>query len=165
MGKTIITQDELDELHYAVYDIDSGADIYHDYSGRGMYGSKCIGIVTHDTNGLMLRLSRHLTSALADKIEAAQVCYDNMGLQDIVYWPSLMAEEPPAERKVTVKGQVTVVFEVELDTKMDEDDIQELVVTQVYNAVSASEENVPEGEDLAVSKWFVEVSGEVESPE
>jgi hypothetical protein len=61
--------------------LDLGGDVYRRYSGRGMYGAKCLGIVCGcpDT----ARKSARRRKALGEP------CVDNMGRDYIVYWPSL----------------------------------------------------------------------------
>lgn len=51
-----------------------------DYSGRGMYGSKFMGIVTDRPNALQLR-------AASIGLRGAQ--HDSMGQAEIVYWPKV----------------------------------------------------------------------------
>jgi hypothetical protein len=54
---------------------------YSGYSGRGMYGKRCAGIVTDQP---------HECIAIAG-IRGAKL--DNMGLQYIVYWPNIECDE------------------------------------------------------------------------
>ena len=51
-----------------------------DYSGRGMYGATCYGIVTDDPEGLIER---------AAELGLKGACTDNMGLDTIVYWRNI----------------------------------------------------------------------------
>ena len=53
------------------------------YSGRGMYGRECFGIVCTDT-------STCIEAAAVHGITGAKT--DNMGLQYIVYWPQHKTE-------------------------------------------------------------------------
>lgn len=53
-----------------------------DYSGRGMFGRKCMGIVTSDPEGLIVAMKRR-------KRELRSPGCDNMGLDCIVYWPDI----------------------------------------------------------------------------
>lgn len=63
---------------------DTGGDFREDYSGRGMYGEECVGIVT-DT-------PMHVIEEAAEKgIRGAK--QDSMGKRTIVYWPSLKIQE------------------------------------------------------------------------
>lgn len=57
-----------------------GGTVREDYSGRGMYGATCYGIVTDDaTNCLEIAGEHGLKGARTD----------GMGLKTIVYWPSI----------------------------------------------------------------------------
>ena len=59
---------------------ETNGKIYHGYSGRGMFGSKCVGVTVSDlTNALMV----------AGKLGLPKPNWDNMGLQMIIYWPSI----------------------------------------------------------------------------
>lgn len=65
-----------------------------EYSGRAMYGKKCLGVVVRQ--GQMLDLIAHMIrnsedfdielSELADAV--SDIRYDNMGLDEIVYFPT-----------------------------------------------------------------------------
>lgn len=60
-----------------------GGHIYEGYSGRGMFGDKCFGVVCEDAN-------RCLEVAGSKNIRGGKI--DNMGLQMIVYWPRLKSK-------------------------------------------------------------------------
>lgn len=50
------------------------------YSGRGMFGKRCVGVTVSDlTNALMI----------AGKVGLPKPNWDNMGLDMIIYWPSI----------------------------------------------------------------------------
>lgn len=55
---------------------------YLDYSGRGMFGKRCVGIVTAEP-------SRIIEEAAARGIRGART--DSMGRSTIVYWPDISA--------------------------------------------------------------------------
>ena len=59
----------------------NGWDYRSDYSGRGMFGSTCVGIVGPDI------------MEIEDACKAAGITsdtwYDNMGIQYIVYFPKI----------------------------------------------------------------------------
>lgn len=59
---------------------ENGDGFRRDYSGRGMFGSCCVGIVTDDPMGT-------IEEAAARGVRGA--CQDRMGLNVIVYWPSV----------------------------------------------------------------------------
>ena len=116
MSKTIITNDDQWELSTALYAIDSEAELVTDYSGRGMYGGECIGIIAKDTDAILLSLSRRLPDHLADKIENAEVAHDSMGLREIVYWPSLAVEDEPVQASnnyMLVHTGIEVAFDLD----------------------------------------------------
>lgn len=77
------------------------------YSGRGMYGSNCLGIVTSDPLILMfelgemsyeLRTNSDVDEHISDEHElikllvlcSSNICQDSMGLSSIVYFPCVM---------------------------------------------------------------------------
>ncbi len=61
---------------------DRGDRFREKYSGRGMYGRTCVGIVTDSPEDV-----------IADAgIRGAHT--DDMGLSTIVYWPSLSLDKP-----------------------------------------------------------------------
>ena len=92
---TTLTIQQYNALDFAVASIDDEADIRPDYSGRGMYGTLCIGIVADDTDDLMYKLGTRLAGTELGSILADQrKDHDSMGLNEIVYFPNLQA---PAE--------------------------------------------------------------------
>lgn len=87
--------------HLAVLAQMDGIEVYDAYSGRGMYGRTCFGIVTDDPISAVIQLTRTLmetcdidpdeTVDLLDAL-AEGACQDSMGLQAIVYWPHITVE-------------------------------------------------------------------------
>lgn len=59
-----------------------GADVYEDYSGRGMYGRKCIGISCEQYNYLDVIAAVGVTGAKTD----------SLGTGVIVYWPHMTGD-------------------------------------------------------------------------
>lgn len=57
-----------------------GGDVRDSYSGRGMFGATCYGIVCDDSNECI---------AIAGSKGLRCASRDNMGLHSIVYWPSV----------------------------------------------------------------------------
>jgi len=88
---------------------DNDIKVYEQYSGRGMYGSKCFGLVGDDpvkmAMGLAVRLACDDNMELANRLSDC-VRYDNMGLDSIVYFTRAEWNEEDAE---------------EVDTDEDED--------------------------------------------
>ena len=50
------------------------------YSGRGMYGKECLGAVVHSAEDVY---------AECERAEIKSACRDSMGLDVVVYWPSI----------------------------------------------------------------------------
>lgn len=88
------------------------------YSGRGMYGEHCVGIVCSDPENLLVMLTLSLVRGylldfeddqnkiLFDKIEnhlddvyefLRSPRMDSMGKQSIIYWPHIKWEEENSE--------------------------------------------------------------------
>ena len=71
--------------------------IYHDYSGRFMYGAKCDGIVVKKNYSYMkmlIELTRFLDEQGFEDpdLEFENPAVDELGLDTIVYFPRLNAE-------------------------------------------------------------------------
>jgi len=82
----------------ALYDAGLDEDALRaDYSGRGMYGERCFGIVGSESD--MLRFVLALSHRLEDRGEEwlPNVCSDNMGLSIIWYWPTVQVPEEDEE--------------------------------------------------------------------
>jgi hypothetical protein len=88
--------------------LDEGYEFYPDYSGRGMYGRRCIGISHKDTAAeMMTRLAAYLLENLNDDVieNAAAILrrlkdarQDNLGLGTITYWPDIEAADAASEK-------------------------------------------------------------------
>ncbi|MBO5031661.1 MAG: hypothetical protein J6D08_07220 [Lachnospiraceae bacterium] len=69
--------------------------IYENYSGRYMFGKKCLGIVVRQGNSYMEMLMK-LTKYLDDNsiedagLQLEGVSVDELGLDTVVYFPSIM---------------------------------------------------------------------------
>lgn len=59
------------------------------YSGRGMYGKKCIGIEVNSTENAMLDLGYSAANSSVTSERIAKPHVDNMGRDFIVYWPNV----------------------------------------------------------------------------
>ncbi len=73
---------------------------YRSYSGRGMYGAKCLAITTARPESAILTLfgvalelewTREELQDLCDIL--SEYCTDSMGLQVVIYWPELTLTE------------------------------------------------------------------------
>lgn len=99
-----LTGRQVDALIDAFYDADlDTADLRLDYSGRGMFGRRCVGY----TGDNPIRAAFELATVIAaegdgeptiDDVRGAlenlgTPCSDAMGLGTIWYWPSVAADE------------------------------------------------------------------------
>lgn len=69
-------------------------ELYEGYSGRGMFGRSCLGVVVKQGYSFMefiINLTRYMDDNDVDdvdfKLEGAT--YDNLGLDTIVYFPNI----------------------------------------------------------------------------
>ncbi len=68
--------------------------IYENYSGRGMFGRRCTGVVVRNGNSYM-KMMMELTKYLGDKdfddvdLEFEGMSVDELGLDSIVYFPNM----------------------------------------------------------------------------
>ena len=108
-----ITETELFDLMYDI-GVDSAEDddgygnvptVRTDYSGRGMYGDRCVGIVCDNPARIMFDLGMALGERIANEegvrwYEIAQAFKhartDSMGLSSIVYFESLSFDNEAA---------------------------------------------------------------------
>ena len=69
------------------------------YSGRGMHGKRCMGVVTDDSVGMLcLNLaaqllidveSRYEQRSIIEELAACDVCKDSMGQSSIIYFQGM----------------------------------------------------------------------------
>jgi len=92
--KMNIDFDTLSEIAEAV-----DGKTYANYSGRGMYGSTCAGIVLDDSK--MLQLGMAITDLVQDESLVNRLVggysTDSLGYQTIVYWQGVTCEDAPDE--------------------------------------------------------------------
>jgi hypothetical protein len=74
MKQTNTTQDLIDALENSGYE-------WRAYSGRGMYGAQCVGVIVED-DSILWQMARDLID-----IEIAAPRTDSMGRDIILYWP------------------------------------------------------------------------------
>lgn len=87
---TTLTDDQVQELVYAL-DLDDEA-VYARYSGRGMYGSTCFGLVL-DVQDLLVGVALAQVFGPDDAWDIARKARtDNMGYSTIVYFPGVELE-------------------------------------------------------------------------
>ena len=86
MTQKIITQNELDSIAYEI----EGTPRYQ-YSGRGMYGKTCVGIVCEQRD--LLRLGYAIGEYIGDSelrdIMLNGYTLDDMGRSIIIYWTGI----------------------------------------------------------------------------
>jgi hypothetical protein len=75
------TQTQLDKIQQVIDQFDG--NMYEKYSGRGMYGTNCIGI------SLDQYTSVDDVVEFAANIGLRGIRWDNLGLGSIVYWPHI----------------------------------------------------------------------------
>lgn len=86
-----LTDDQLDTLENSAYDADAKT---RSYSGRAMFGARCIAIEIDGINNL----AKFFVSLAANDLTlaakmASGVRTDSLGLGMIAYWPSIDAPE------------------------------------------------------------------------
>lgn len=90
-----ITNENLERLAQML-DLDSG-DVRRDYSGRGMYGASCVGLVV-DVPDVVIGVALR---EIFDEDEAWELaraaCSDSMGRSTIVYFPGLVVAQDEDE--------------------------------------------------------------------
>lgn len=87
---------DFDTLSDLAYDADGTA--YPNYSGRGMYGKTCVGIVIEEND--LLKLGISIANLFDDDVKeylADNYKTDTMGHKVIVYWQGLTCEDAPEE--------------------------------------------------------------------
>lgn len=69
-------------------------EIYENYSGRGMFGRICLGVVIKQGYSFMeflMNLTRYMDNNEVEDTDFSLegVAYDNLGLDTIVYFPNI----------------------------------------------------------------------------
>lgn len=87
-----VDQEELETLQLAADDED--VSLRTDYSGRGMYGRECIGIVCGGSTEVtrFLFAVKDRDDDLARMLLDQGMSEDSMGLDGIYYWPGVSVE-------------------------------------------------------------------------
>jgi hypothetical protein len=90
----IIDHDELDEIEQTA--ADNGCDVRTDYSGRMMYGSRCLALTAPATRDVIKALVQLAATAetpdLAAELAEAWT-QDQMGLGVVVYFPGFKPDD------------------------------------------------------------------------
>lgn len=68
--------------------------LYENYSGRGMFGKTCLGVVIHHGDSFMnffMELTKYFEEQGIEDVncELEGVSYDDLGLDTVVYFPSV----------------------------------------------------------------------------
>lgn len=78
--------------------------VYKGYSGRGMYGRKCLGIVTDDEWGTALEVAKWLfenyekdAEDILEELSDSRV--DSLGRNIIIYFPGIEIDEDDEEEE------------------------------------------------------------------
>lgn len=108
-----------DKLLELIVDLHDGEDfqIRVDYSGRGMFGEKCLGIVGSDTATVIYKIMDAIMDEYGDEKDTQLELFhelaemlsngskqDSMGLQRIIYFPSVEIDE---EKKEEILNKLT----------------------------------------------------------
>jgi hypothetical protein len=84
--------------------LDPEATLRFDYSGRGMYGKTCIGLVWEsqgDVRRFLRALEEYVENGVIEEMEDVEG-EDAMGLRGITYWPGFEA----VDRHVNEEGNL-----------------------------------------------------------
>lgn len=90
-----ISRQTLEDAAYAA-DLDPEAAIYEDYSGRAMYGEKCIGIVGSPSECAAFLVEITAEDPDLGREMARKERTDSMGRSMIAYYPGIQLEEEGA---------------------------------------------------------------------
>lgn len=99
MSKLHITLDQLDNIAMSV-DIDIEAEVWVDYSGRGMYGQTCLGYTGGSLVTFVAALALQIATSDASAWDLIETIgeigdgqQDSMGTGRIVYWPHIVVDD------------------------------------------------------------------------
>ena len=79
-----------------------GGEVYYGYSGRCMFGRKCVGVVCNDVKKCISVARRF---GLREDPSS-----DNMGLQMIVYWPTVNVLDPEGPEEFRQRNALADFF-------------------------------------------------------
>jgi hypothetical protein len=90
-----LTDEQVDLLEEAAWNNGNEGDVRYDYSGRGMYGKKCVGL---DVPSVRTAVKTLVALAESDSDLASDLAgawtQDSMGLGVIVYFPGFTVKDP-----------------------------------------------------------------------
>ena len=87
-----ISEDLLEEISQEV-----DGSFRTDYSGRGMYGDSCVGIVAHSLLALGAAISRLVEDEELREELISNSSTDSMGYDTIVYWTRVTSSDAEDE--------------------------------------------------------------------
>lgn len=93
-----LKNDETRSIKHIIEDFCRHSDkytYYANYSGKGMYGKECVGIVCSSPMNMMMDLTRFIekTDYTDQYLLLQNPCVDEMGLDYIVYFPYINSEK------------------------------------------------------------------------
>lgn len=89
---TTTTKIDAQELSEVLYNVDGDLKVYPSYSGRGMFGDTCFGLVgsRNDVIRFFIQLSKKDEELADDLLD--RMATDNMGYDTIFYFPRFQLE-------------------------------------------------------------------------
>jgi hypothetical protein len=92
MSKIQLTRDQFEDITYRVEDYDPDVTFRPNYSGRGMYGRTCVGVVHNDGNtpaAFLYILADELGMDFLDLLSSIGSAQDGMGLSTVTYFSGI----------------------------------------------------------------------------
>ncbi len=136
---------------------DLGGTVRYGYSGRGMYGKECLGIVIPYPSEWIEIVNERSEDLFSDDVwcELERYSMDSMGLDSIVYWPNISVDN----------NEENEPFNESEENDMEAVEMVEEVVEAPVEAGVLSEEEVAEApvEEAPVEEAPVE-EAHVEAP-
>ena len=100
---SMLNEDQIDVIEEALDRASDGeGELYRGYSGRGMYGRTCVGIVVEDV-GQLVAFGRELERATDRhdvEVDLGRMAFDSMGLRVIAYWPNIDTADEDADDEI-----------------------------------------------------------------
>lgn len=94
MPKTL-TYDQLSDIAAAV-----DGKVHLEYSGRGMYGSRCVGISCGFSQFMKIGvLAVDVVGEETANLMASKATCDSLGRDTIIYFPGFTCSDPPEEKE------------------------------------------------------------------
>lgn len=97
MKKITLTREQLDDIMYRTEGFDPSVEFSPTYSGRGMYGAKCVGVIADSAStpaAFLYILADELDMEFLDLLgDLGFGARDSMGLSTIYYWSHLTLDD------------------------------------------------------------------------